>query len=124
MNQAPEIIKQNNAAHEEANAQYEAYIKGGGKVITELPVKKKKKGTINMKTAKPCDEIKKLGLFDKVNYVMKKYSRLTMAEIQAYTNMDKSDIYKALRVMKEDKLVAKEKVDGVIVFYARGALCS
>ena len=50
MNQAPEIIKQNNASHEEANAQFEAYINGGGKVITELPVKKKSKGTINMKT--------------------------------------------------------------------------
>ena len=50
MNQSTNITDKRTAIHNGCNAQVEAFINGGGKVITELPVKKKSKGTINMKT--------------------------------------------------------------------------
>ena len=114
MNQAPEIIKDNNNEFERGNAEYEAFINSGGKVITEMPVKKKKKRTINMKSAPKC----LAGMEDKPNikkveYVIKKYKEITTTEITSYTGMDKSEVFRCARLMQNDGVITRETAKGM-----------
>ena len=114
MNQAPEIIKDNNNEFNRGNAEYEAFINGGGKVITEIPVKKKKKRTINMKSAPKC----LAGMEDKPNikkveYVIKKYKEITTTEITSYTGMDKSEVFRCARLMQNNGVITRETAKGM-----------
>ncbi len=114
MNQAPEIIKQNNAAHEEANAQYQAFINGGGKVITELPVKKKKKGTINLKsTPKHHRELEGMANIQKVEWLINHYKELTTNDIQSYAGIHKSEVFRCARLLENDGVITRENAGGM-----------
>ncbi|MCP5005767.1 MAG: MarR family transcriptional regulator [Planctomycetes bacterium] len=114
MNQAPEIIKDNNNEFERGNAEYEAFINSGGKVVTEMPVKKKKKRTINMKSAPKClAGMEGKPNIKKVEYVIKKYKEITTTEITSYTGMDKSEVFRCARLMQNDGVITRETAKGM-----------
>ena len=114
MNQGQNITDENTAEHKRCNAQAEAYIKGGGKVITEIPVKKKKKRTINMKSAPKClAGMEGKPNIKKVEYVIKKYKEITTTEITSYTGMDKSEVFRCARLMQNDGVITRETAKGM-----------
>ena len=114
MNQAPEIIKDNNNEFNRGNAEYEAFINSGGKVITEMPVKKKKKRTINMKSAPKClAGMEGKPNIKKVEYVIKKYKEITTTDIQSYAGMHSTEVFRFTRLLQDEGLISREKGRGM-----------
>ncbi len=114
MNQAPEIIKDNNNEFERGNAEYEAFINSGGKVITEMPVKKKKKGSINMKSApKHHRELEGMANIQKVEWLINQYKELTTSDIQSYGGIDKSEVFRCARLLENDGIITRKNAGGM-----------
>ncbi len=114
MNQAPEIIKDNNNEFERGNAEYEAFINSGGKVVTEMPVKKKKKGSINLKSApKYHSAFEGMANIGKVEWLIKRYKEITTTEITSYTGMDRSEVFRCARLMQNDGVITRETAKGM-----------
>jgi len=114
MNQGQNITDKNTAEFERGNAEHKAFINSGGKVITEMPVKKKKKRTINMKSAPKClAGMEGKPNIKKVEYVIKKYKEITTTEITSYTGMDKSEVFRCARLMQNDGVITRETAKGM-----------
>ncbi len=114
MNQSTNITDKRTAIHNDCNAQFEAFINGGGKVITELPVKKKKKGTINMKSApKHHRELEGMANIQKVEWLINQYKELTTSDIQSYGGIDKSEVFRCARLLENDGIITRKNAGGM-----------
>jgi hypothetical protein len=114
-----ESIEQGNELHYEALAVVEAFVKSGGKIITEFKTKHKlPKGTINKKSqAKPGD--KHETNINRFKGVMKKYGQLTSVEVCMYTGMAKPEMFRCARKAENDGIITRvtgRGVGGVTVF--------
>jgi len=114
MNQGQNITDENTAEFERGNAEYEAFINSGGKVITEMPVKKKKKGSINLKSApKHHRDLEGMANIDKVEWLINRYKEITTTDIQSYAGIHSTEVFRFTRLLQDEGLISREKGKGM-----------
>jgi len=114
MKQAKNITDERTAIHNKCNAQFETHINGGGKVITEIPIKKKKKGSINLKIApKHHRDLEGMANIDKVEWLINRYKEITTTDIQSYAGIHSTEVFRFTRLLQDEGLISREKGKGM-----------